>query len=150
MAEYSELIKALRHCIDPDTACDGCPQIGNNGLCADMLYVEAADAIEELQAEAKKWESCTFNEQKEAFKYLQRCRELESSRPHWVSVEERLPNDGDTVLIYCENTGGIVKSHYREFVSAGKKHSLFSGGAHFVKYWMPLPEPPQEVQDADK
>lgn len=67
----------------------------------------------------------------------------------WHRVEEELPKDGETVLIYCENTGGIVKSHYHEYRRAGKLVDfLFSGGAYFPKYWMPLPEPPKEENNA--
>lgn len=63
----------------------------------------------------------------------------------WHRVEDELPKDRETVLIYCENTGGIVKSLYHEFIgSGGKKHCWFSGGTHNPKYWMPLPEPPKE------
>lgn len=63
----------------------------------------------------------------------------------WHRVEEELPKDRETVLIYCENTGGIVKSHYHEFIgSEGKKHYWFSGGTYYPKYWMTLPEPPKE------
>ena len=56
MSDYTELVNALRHCVDPDTPCDGCPRSGNNGLCADMLYRDAAAAIEELQDEVKRLE----------------------------------------------------------------------------------------------
>ena len=70
--------------------------------------------------------------------------EIPAASP-WHRVEEELPKDRETVLIYCDNTGGIVKSHYHEFIgSGGKKHYWFSGGTHYPKYWMPMPEPPKE------
>ena len=63
--------------------------------------------------------------------------------PRWVRCEERLPKDGETVLIYCETTGGIVKSHFREIDGRTGKLILFSGGTHHPTHWMPI-EPPKE------
>lgn len=79
----------------------------------------------------------------------------------WIPVTERLPNDGDRVLIAKE-----FMSHLRvdicyfagrlesvdEYDFYGQRQSGFydyDSEGYFerlgVKYWMPIPEPPKEV-----
>ena len=57
MADYTELVKQLRNCAsDTFEDCHGCPYEGGykGTYCMNGLITEAADAIEELQARAKK------------------------------------------------------------------------------------------------
>lgn len=57
MAEYTELIKALRYCMakeDGITICEPCPYYGKGIECENVLHTDAAAAIEELQAKNKK------------------------------------------------------------------------------------------------
>ena len=56
MTDYSKLVKALRCCIpNPPETCVGCPyNIGNNECNVKMMVVDAADAIEALQAEVER------------------------------------------------------------------------------------------------
>ena len=52
MAEYTELINALRCCGNVNTDCTVFPWDKYKfGMCAEKLYTDAADAIEALQAE---------------------------------------------------------------------------------------------------
>ena len=80
--------------------------------------------------------------------YEQHLGLLEKHQPHWVSVEERLPEPHEYVLC-CGRKGGcfvgwtldnadVVKAngHGRAFVHGGN--------ARTFTHWMPLPEPPQE------
>jgi hypothetical protein len=58
----------------------------------------------------------------------------------WISVSERLPEDGQSVIVFW--------SKYREVGEAvfGKVEGLFStdrGGCYDVSHWMPLPSPPE-------
>lgn len=69
---------------------------------------------------------------------------------HWISVEERLPEDGEEVLCYYEyfrygsfnrmyktiDRGYFLNGHFGGEPSNGRKAR--------VLYWMPLPEPPKE------
>lgn len=49
MADYTELVKELRYCVDGDKECAGCKRYGQ--MCCEVyLMEEAADAIEELAA----------------------------------------------------------------------------------------------------
>ena len=151
--KYDELVKALRHCIDPDTTCDGCPRGGNNGLCADMLYREAADAIEALQAEVESLdESC----KKQLLAMASHVAELQATQPHWVSVEDELPDDRIWVLVWHTGYKTAKKAKFIRYITP---EFLFDGGGGawqldgwsdnegHVTHWMPLPEPPQEVQE---
>lgn len=47
MADYTELIKELRYCVDGDKECAGCKRWGQMA-CDVYLMEEAADAIEVL------------------------------------------------------------------------------------------------------
>lgn len=102
--KYDELVKALR-----ETSMD----FGELDDVSVML-LDAAAAIEELQAEV----------------------------PHWVSVEDEIPEDGEWAIF----TNGKVITVER------LKHDAYD---HFyppskwfnfedATYWMPLPEPPKE------
>ena len=71
----------------------------------------------------------------------------------WISVDERLPPDNMMVLVYCR----IRKTTGYAFVSSQQAWSFY----HFTKNsenqamamvndiskWMPIPQPPSEVQD---
>ena len=69
---------------------------------------------------------------------------LEAAQPHWVSVDERLPEVGNTVLVFDEWRRFSICKLDKEY-----KWVRQGGGwldTPFVRYWMPI-EPPQEVQD---
>ena len=70
----------------------------------------------------------------------------------WISVEERLPDEGTDVLVF---TGfgrmDVLHIHMESYTicgigprsgESGKKPSWEPGGAS-VTHWMPLPEPPK-------
>lgn len=94
---------------------------------ANKLTNDAADAIEELLAKV----------------------------PQWISVEERLPEFGERVLVcgriddFGDEPEYGIDIAYR--YHAGVEHIDFYWDSTFdVTHWMPLPEPPsgfKEVQD---
>ena len=62
----------------------------------------------------------------------------------WISVKDRMPEEGVDVLVYgeiCHNKKGIEV----DFVKNGD----FVACDEDVTHWMPLPEPPKE-NDADE
>ena len=92
-----------------------CPRAGTGNGCITRLKKDAADAIEEL------------------------------SKPKWISVEERLPEENANYLTY-----GV-------FLPLGVKAMdlcRFNGKGWLttttvkITHWMPLPEPPKEDDDA--
>lgn len=66
--------------------------------------------------------------------------------PVWVSVKDRLPNDGQDVLAHlydCEETR-IVPCNYDK----GTWYDCLMSctvAINSITHWMPLPEPPKEV-----
>lgn len=64
----------------------------------------------------------------------------QGEKMRWIPVSERLPEDGQTVLVY---TGYEIM--IRRYESLGR---VFREGTHGgigpVTHWMPLPEPPKE------
>ena len=69
----------------------------------------------------------------------------------WISVTERLPEEGDYVLCVLKgfNYGGKIQ--VCKFVPADKFKDKpyfehFRNGFPSVTHWMPLPEPPKEVE----
>ena len=70
--------------------------------------------------------------------------------PHWISVNDRLPNsdEGDDFLAVSKN-GGLVSEAYFER-DCGHGRNLWSDGSgnfYDVTHWMPLPEPPKKEGD---
>lgn len=68
--------------------------------------------------------------------YLEGCRKQSG----WISVEERLPESFETVLVFCD-TGVRKFQCVSEMIEPnGKRWSAVCGFR--VTHWMPLPEPP--------
>ena len=101
-------------------------------------YVEdvARDALALIQQLEKK--ALDLGEYMELSDFLgDRVKELEAQVPRWISVEERLPENFATVIIFredCRNAciGWLI----------GGSWSVPKGVR--VTHWMPLPEPPKE------
>ena len=60
--------------------------------------------------------------------------------PRWVSVAERLPEEGDKVLVWKDGYIYMSLWRVRGWWSLPDYH-LFEEGS--VKFWMPLPPPPE-------
>lgn len=59
-------------------------------------------------------------------------------RPRWISVKERMPEDGKNVLAY--EGGGF---YFLDWCCDGE-WVVASASTAVVTHWMPLPEPPKE------
>ncbi len=71
MMDYSEIVKDLRYCADPDTGCSLCKYFGEN--CEQKVIAKAADAIEELKKDlerSKEYESFWENAAKTCPHYI--------------------------------------------------------------------------------
>lgn len=117
MRDYAELINAVRGCSGEFCYPGLCPRFFSSPHtspeCIEQLRADAADAIEELLAAV----------------------------PHWISVEERLPEKDETVIVYYSWTGqsGTV---YKEVSLATVGEMKYCGNK--LIGWMPLPTPPKE------
>ncbi len=69
--------------------------------------------------------------------------------PLWISVEERLPAEGNEVLIYNGNAGkrytDVWMLLYDEDGPYWEDTVGYQYGVDEATHWMPLPEPPKEV-----
>ena len=111
---YDELIKRLRdseHEIDC-SLCDRDCCYPNGKVHGKCIIIEAADAIEVLSKKEK--------------------------TTQWIPVTERLPEDGQWVLVWEWGRFAYVdKVHNGKWMIANSNYAE-------IYYWMPLPEPPKE------
>lgn len=131
MRNYDELIKDLREYAElVDRDMWDCPY-----MIADNMK-QAADAIEDL-----------------IFLLTASNEVVANRRPKWISVEERLPEIGQKVLV----VGRYKKAVYTGTYNGGQKmkhkkenpYKIITGGNGWrtFTYWMPLPEPPKEEKE---
>ena len=121
---YEELINSLRNDHDKYFARD----------------MAAADAIEELTALSLRQE-----------RQLVELTEQASHKPKWISVEDRLPEEFVNVLCYYEyfrygDYNCMFRTIDRGYYGYGNWGAAPGQGYESnVLFWMPLPEPPEEV-----
>ena len=64
----------------------------------------------------------------------------------WISVDEALPNSGETVLIYYNNQLYTAKYNgdFAETIPwSGSGHWW---GKELISFWQPLPKPPEPIK----
>lgn len=125
-----ELVKTLRIC--STEGCPACTLYEFSG-CGSILKRQAADMLEKLAAEK------------------------DAKKPEWISVEERLPEFNQNVLVYgvglpkygFEGQTAIAITSYTnhkygfDIVGWNEPWQYFSAD-YKITHWMPLPEPPKE------
>lgn len=65
----------------------------------------------------------------------------------WIGCNERMPDDGQHVIILCDGAF-VLYAQYRDgefFDVVRNGEEFFETQSRNVTNWMPLPEPPQEV-----
>lgn len=83
------------------------------------------------------WERLTFT----VSELLEMLKEAEP-QSGWISVADRLPENGTTVLCLLYNKEIIsAKLDNTDWVSKYTKY--FSVDDNYVEYWQPLPQPPK-------
>ncbi len=109
------------------------------------LFAKAADAIEELQKKVAFEEALAECWEGHAEGCRARFQKLLDAYPKWISVEERLPENGRVLCV--RKSEAFPGQRYVYILTAD--HGEFRDGAIFtadgnVTHWMPLPEPPKE------
>ena len=172
MSDYKELMMALREAPEdwPDAdlhyrAADAIEELQQTVKhykgCADDWYKEACDYKARLER-AKSMVICEaehtlmFDDRDE--KTLMEMAKslpfhnlvLTDNTPRWISVEERLPEDTNPVIAFCNGKAGNVSFEDAEILAIYEEGEGWWWGSHPeishipVTHWMPLPEPPKE------
>lgn len=134
---HSEITAKLRYCAR-HFSCDGCPgecYVSSKEPRTAFVSNEAADAIEELL----KINAELDNSGRVLMAAFARLKE---KVPKWISVEERLPEQGERVLV---SNGGFICESY---LSQSGKWQRGGVDMFFMTptHWMPLLKPPKEVE----
>lgn len=72
----------------------------------------------------------------------------EVDTPKWIPVTERLPDTFGEYIVAVKDVSGEMYSDYADFNLFQQRWTtgLFLGVRDKVTHWMPLPEPPKEVE----
>lgn len=65
---------------------------------------------------------------------------------NWISVNDRLPADDDQIVLVCLDGISIDLGFCGRLGLGGRFWSTFNSGGGSVTHWMPLPEPPKELE----
>ena len=95
---------------------------------------------------------CGHDLYSDALAYIQ---QLEAAQPKWISVEERLPDvvdesnfDKRTEYVLAMSEGGVFYVGRFYIYKYDESFEFVSGYERFdITHWMPLPEPPKEVDE---
>ena len=106
----SELTESLRYCAT-NNSCEYCPrhkyQYESVIACAEQMLNEAADTIENqnnlLDLNTQRCEALRGQLRDSHESYEKHLNEIESQVPRWIPVTERLPDEGEYVLIWVGN-----------------------------------------------
>ncbi len=131
---YDELVKKIRHCATDPMHCLSCGE-DKDGRCFKRLMTQAADALEELTALSRRQE----------VELVELTGEL-ASKPRWIPVTEALPEERDNYLVLTEE----LENYVCDFIPSMKQWWTVPGDTFLidVTHWMPLPEPPEDKNDA--
>jgi len=130
---YEELVTRLR---------------SHNGWALNKTLDEAADAIEELSGLVDYYGGETGI--KDLHEYASKYWDLLKKAPRWIPVTERLPKDGEFVLVCNDDKHMMIAKYETETYEWYYKYTNYDFDIWDneeqgpVCYWMPLPEPPKE------
>lgn len=145
MTDYKKLVEALRMCMEK--TCPFCDFYDGNGCKLGgymKITLDAAAAIEALEVKVKRLEQ----ERDELIGQMPELTETADGwkwkwKPHWVSVEERLPDRNDAYAVGWRYPSGCF--YWGKVIFYDGKWQV-DEEIPTPDYWMPI-EPPQEVQE---
>lgn len=132
-----ELVNALRYFCPGNFTCARCEYepVCHGGGCA--IIQTAADRVENQSAHIAALQ--------------QEIEKLRGQMPHWIPVEERLPETDSwgaskVVLGIVQNESDFPPPNPCFCVYLGNQQWTIRGRMATITHWMPLPEVPEEVE----
>lgn len=120
----------------------------NNLIDSECHVAELEEALRDKQALLEASEKRIAELEAELVSQTYKLNELSGNSPvtpdGWISCSERMPNEED-VLVYCSDTKEQMVGFHK---GKGLFQFFYMNGVEGVcepSHWMPLPEPPQEV-----
>ena len=128
MKTPDEIKKGLERCAY--ATCNGCPY-AEEGCATNREMIDALDYIQQLEHKIGE--------------LTEKVALLEAAQPKWISVEERLPDVGEKVMV-CGVKNGMQVGTFRMITRYGKNRRWWWKNDTIleVTHWMPMPEPPKE------
>ncbi|HHU7557249.1 TPA: ead/Ea22-like family protein [Escherichia coli] len=123
----------------------------NNLIDSECHVAELEEALRDKQALLEASEKCIAELEAELVSQTYKLNELSGNSPvtpdGWISCSEQMPDDGQHVIILCDGAF-VLYAQYRDgefFDVVRNGEEFFETQSRNVTDWMPLPEPPQEV-----
>ncbi len=118
----------------------------NNLIDSECHVAELEEALRDKQALLEASEKRIAELEAELVSQTYKLNELSGNYPvtpdGWISCSERMPAQDDWILIYSKHGEYMAGQVQGEYVELSDGTLSWLGNA---LYWMPLPEPPQEV-----
>ncbi len=105
------------------------------------------ELLDELEAAKKRIAELEAEPVSQTYKLNQLSGNSPVTPDGWISCSERMPDDGQHVIILCDGAF-VLYAQYRDgefFDVVRNGEEFFETQSRNVTHWMPLPEPPQEV-----
>ena len=134
MKTPEEIKKALRICsgklLDYCDACNYC-NWSSDCACNSRMCADALDYIQQLENQIGE--------------LTEKVAQLEAAQPKWISVDERLPEQFVSVLVYMPDEYPCPTVHEGYLRPDGKWDAAhYTRTPDEVTHWANMPEPPKE------
>ena len=133
MKTPDEIKKWLECCTH--VTCNGCPY-DEDGCATSQQIIDALEYIQQLEHQIGELTG--------------KVAQLEAAQPKWISVEERLPDVGEKVMV-CGVKNGMQVGAFRGKLRPGNNRRWWwkNNTILEVTYWMPIPSMPDRAKDGE-
>ena len=133
MKTPDEIKKWLECCTH--VTCNGCPY-DEDGCATSQQIIDALEYIQQLEHQIGELTG--------------KVAQLEAAQPKWISVEERLPDVGEKVMV-CGVKNGMQVGAFRGKLRPGNNRRWWwkNNTILEVTYWMPIPSMPDRAKEGE-